>query len=139
MTVLQYGQDAAGSDLAEAHKTQGTGGSRMTARRDSALNLDPQGRARAAPGRSPLGWLNHASSGVALLIVTAISILFGWFFAVPALVLGLVALLLERRSDPRSAAVARWGWITYVAGAVLLLVYGVVLVLVAGYAASGNN
>ena len=42
------------------------------------------------------------SSAVALLIVAGISTLIGLFFTIPALVLGVIAVVYQRRSDPRA-------------------------------------
>lgn len=94
----------------------------------------PRADVRADAGT---GVLAQASSAVALLVVASISTLMGLFFAVPALLVGIIAVGLQWRSDPRSARVARWGWIAYVVGAALMLLAGVALVLVAGYAVSG--
>ena len=88
-------------------------------------------------GRSAL--LARASTGTALLVVSTISSLVGLVFALPAVVFGLIAVIAERRHDPRAPIIARWGWGAYVVGAVLMLAWGVVLVVVAGFAASGSG
>ena len=98
----------------------------------------PASRAHTTPTTTP-GLLSRASSAVALLVVAAISTLMGLFFAIPALLISVIAVVLQSRSDPRSERVARWGWVAYVVGAVLMLLAGVALVVVAGYAASGTN
>lgn len=96
----------------------------------------PETEAKSRAHSAPLA---QVSSAVALLVVTAISTVVGLFFAIPALVLAIIAVILQGRSTPRSVSIARWGWIAYVVGAVLMLLAGVALVAIAGYAAGGNG
>lgn len=81
----------------------------------------------------------RTSPAVVLLIVAGVSTLVGLFFAIPAVILAILGVVNQRESPARSAKLTRWGWIAYVIGAGLMLLAGVALVVVASYAASGNN
>ena len=74
-----------------------------------------------------------------LLIVAGISSVVGCFLAIPAAVLGILAVVNQAESPSRSAKFTRWGWIAYATGAMLWVLAAVALMGIAGYAASGNN
>jgi hypothetical protein len=92
--------------------------------------MDPTSHEAAKP---------RISSAVALLVVASVSTLVGWFLAVPAVILGVLAVASQGTPSSRSATLARWGWIAYVAAVAVTLLYGVALIAVAFYAASGNS
>lgn len=98
-----------------------------------------QGGQGPAPSRSAYDPRGQRSPALVLLIVAGISTLVGLVTSVPALVLAVLALLSQHKAPSRAAVLTRWGWIAYAAGALLLVLFGVVLVVVAGYAASGND
>ena len=103
---------------------------------DRADSQGGQGRALSRSAYDPRG---QRSPALVLLIVAGISTLVGLVTSVPALVLAVLALLSLKKAPSRAAALARWVWIAYAASALLLVLYGVVLVVVAGYAASAND
>jgi len=104
---------------------------------------DPQGYPRGSevtthgdPPRNPASPRNR--SAVTLLVVAGISSVVGCFLAIPAVVLGILAVVLQ--GEPlRSAKFTRWGWIAYAIGATLTVLACAVLIAFAVIAASGNN
>jgi hypothetical protein len=79
------------------------------------------------------------NSALVLLIVAGVSTFVGCFPAVPAVILGILGVVHQRESPSRSARLTRWGWIAYAIGAGLMAAAGAALMLIAGYAASGND
>lgn len=100
----------------------------------------PQGGAVPAQGGPAFASsTQRKSSAVTLLIVAGISSLVGIFLAIPAAILGILAVVHQGDSPSRSAKFTRWGWIAYATGMTLTVLAGALLIGVATYAASGNN
>lgn len=102
--------------------------------------VDPQGDALPAqggPAFSPA--TQRKSSAVTLLIVAGLSSVFGCFLAIPAAILGILAVVNQGESPSRSAKFTRRGWIAYATGATLWALAAVALMVIAGVAATGNN
>ena len=99
----------------------------------------PQGREVATdgdPDRKPAAPRNR--SAATLLVVAGISSVVGCFLTIPAVILGILAL--AHQGEPqRSAKFTRWGWIAYAIGATVTALAAAALIVIAGYAASGNN
>ncbi len=101
---------------------------------------EPRDGARPARGGpAPTPGTSRTSSAVTLLVVAGLSTMIGLFTAVPAVVLGILAVAYQSESPSRSATFTRWGWIAYAAGALVLVLAGAALMVVAVYAASGNT
>ena len=93
--------------------------------------------AQGGPALSPS--TQRRGSAVPLLIVAGISSLVGIFLAIPAAILGIIAVAHRGDSPSRSAKFTRWGWIAYAIGMTLTGVAAAILIGFATYAASGNN
>jgi hypothetical protein len=76
---------------------------------------------------------------VILLVVAGASSIVGCFLAIPAAILGILAVVNQAESPSRSAKLTRWGWIAYATGAALWVLAAVALMVIAGVAATGNN
>jgi hypothetical protein len=79
------------------------------------------------------------SPAVILLIVAGISSVVGCVLAIPAAILGILAVVNQAESPAHSAKLTRWGWIAYATGATLWVLAALALMGIAGFAASGNN
>lgn len=89
------------------------------------------------PAPSPSG--QRRDSAVVLLVVAVLSTVLGCVVALPAVILGILAVVNRAESPARSAKFTRWGWIAYAAAAALWVLAAVALMVIAGVAASGNN
>jgi hypothetical protein len=82
------------------------------------------GQSPYAPARKTNG------SAIALLIVSGVSTLFGCLFAIPAVILAILALVKQDDSPSDSARLARWGWIAYAIAVALVVVGGIIAIAV---------
>jgi Na+/proline symporter len=89
-----------------------------------------------SPYAQPRGTTN--TSAIALLVVSGLSTLVGCFFAIPALVLGILAVAKQNQSPQDSAKYTRWGWIAY-AIAVAFVVIGAIIAVVLFATTSGST
>src|SRR4051812_21012876 len=64
------------------------------------------------------------NSAVTLLIVAGISSVVGIFLAIPAAILGILAVVHQDDAPSRSARFTRWGWVAYAIGATLTVLAG---------------
>jgi hypothetical protein len=99
---------------------------------DAGLAHRPGG---PGPGTPPA----DNSKAVVQLAVAGVFSVLGCFLAIPAAILGILAVTSHRESPARSARFTRWGWIAFAAGVGLTVLAGVGLVVIASLAASGNN
>ena len=79
------------------------------------------------------------SSAVVQLAVAGVFTLLGCVMALPAAVLGIVAVVQHKNSPARSATLTRWGWIAFGVGVGLTALAAIGLMVVAGIAATGND
>lgn len=103
-------------------------------------DVDPPGGAlpvQGGPAFSPT--TQRKSSAVTLLVVAGVSSVVGIFLAIPAVILGILAVVHQGESPTRSAKFTRWGWMAYATGMTLTVLAGAALIAVAVYAASGND
>jgi Na+/proline symporter len=70
------------------------------------------------------------TSAIALTVVSGLSTLVGCFFAIPALVLGIMALVKQGESPADSAKFARWGWIAYAIAVAFVVIGGIIAIAV---------
>lgn len=71
-------------------------------------------------GRPQGGTTN--TSAIVLLVVSGLSTLIGCFLAIPALILGIMAVVKQGESPADSAKFTRWGWIAWGVAAALAVV-----------------
>lgn len=109
------------------------------ARLHGPRHVGPQGNEPAHDGSAFAPAAQGNNSALALLVVAGVSTLVGCFLAIPAAVLGILGVVHQRESPSRSARFTRWGWIAYTIGVALMAAAAAALMLIAGYAASGNN
>jgi hypothetical protein len=93
-----------------------------------------QGYGQAQPygyGQSPYAPARRTNgSAIALLIVSGVSTLFGCIFAIPAVILAILALVKQDDSPSDSARLSRWGWIAYGIAVALVVVGGIIAIAV---------
>lgn len=106
---------------------------------NSQEQVETQGDALVATGRPAVSPAPRMTPAVTLLVVAGASSVVGCFLAIPAAIFGILAVVNQADSPSRSAKFTRWGWIAYATGASLWVLAAVALMMVAGYAASGNN
>lgn len=102
-------------------------------------HVGPRGNEPAHDGSAFAPATQGNNSALVLLVVAGVSTLVGCFLAIPAAVLGILGVVHQRESPSRSARFTRWGWIAYTTGVALMAAAAAALMLIAGYAASGNN
>ena len=130
---LLRGKAAQMTDISEAT------GEPDAARLHGQGQVGPQGHQPAHGGFAFAPTSQGNNAALVLLIVAGVSTLVGCFPAVPAAVLGILGVIHQRESPSRAAKFTRWGWITYAIGVALMAAAAAALMLVAVYAASGNN
>lgn len=87
-----------------------------------------QGYAPSPYGRPQQGTTN--TSAIALLVVSGLSTLVGCFFAIPALILGIMAVVKQGEQPADSAKFTRWGWIAYAVAVAFVVIGGIIALLV---------
>ena len=65
-----------------------------------------------------------------LLIISGLSTLGGCIFAIPAVILGIMALVKQDESPSESAKFTRWGWIAYAVAVALVVVLGIAAIAI---------
>jgi hypothetical protein len=88
-----------------------------------------------SPYAKPRGTTN--TSAIALLVVSGISTLVGCFFAIPALVLGIMAVAKQNQSPQEASKFTRWGWIAYAIAIAFVVIGGIIAIAI--FASTGNS
>jgi hypothetical protein len=70
------------------------------------------------------------TSAIALTVVSGLSTLVGCIFAIPALVLGIMALVKQGGSPADAAKLTRWGWIAYAIAVAFVVIGGIIAIAV---------
>jgi hypothetical protein len=70
------------------------------------------------------------TSAIVLLVVSGLSTLVGCFFAIPALVLGIMAVVKQGESPADSAKYTRWGWIAYAIAIAFVVIGGIIAIAI---------
>jgi hypothetical protein len=80
------------------------------------------------------------TSAIALLVVSGLSTLVGCFFAIPALVLGIMAVAKQNQSPADAAKFTRWGWIAYAIAVAFVVIGGIIaLAIIFGTSSTGTG
>jgi len=86
------------------------------------------GYAPSPYGRPQGGTTN--TSAIVLLVVSGLSTLIGCFFAIPALILGIMAVVKQGESPADSAKFTRWGWIAYAVAVAFVVIGGIIAIAI---------
>jgi hypothetical protein len=70
------------------------------------------------------------TSAIVLLVVSGLSTLVGCFFAIPALILGIMAVVKQGESPADSAKFTRWGWIAYAIALAFVVIGGIIAIAI---------
>ena len=70
------------------------------------------------------------TSAIVLLIISGLSTLIGCIFAIPAVILGIMALVKQDESPAESAKFTRWGWIAYAVAVAVVVVLGIAAIAI---------
>lgn len=81
-----------------------------------------------SPYAQPRGTTN--TSAIALLVVSGLSTLVGCFFAIPALVLGIMAVAKQNQSPEEASKFTRWGWIAYAIAVAFVVIGGIIAIAI---------
>lgn len=89
-----------------------------------------QGPGYAPSPYSRPGHQQTNTSAIALTVVSGLSTLVGCIFAIPALILGIMALVKQGASPSDAARLTRWGWIAYGVALAFVVIGGIIAITI---------
>jgi hypothetical protein len=94
----------------------------------------PPGPYSQGPGYAPSPYARPGgqtnTSAIALTVVSGLSTLVGCIFAIPALILGIMALVKQGASPGDAARLTRWGWIAYAVALAFVVIGGIIAIAI---------